>query len=104
MRLAHHRRNGIGLSAGKRLRPNKGTRRVSKGTRGALFLSAVLSARDWRAAEAPLQVPAFARFRVDDAKGRRRSGDREKNERSSSQGTVTNFAGSSAVPRIPRGG
>jgi hypothetical protein len=29
-----------------------------------------------------LQVPAFARFGVDLAKGRRRSGDRDKTERS----------------------
>ncbi len=46
------------------------------------FLSARevrLSARDSRAAEASLrelQVPAFARFGVDRARGRRRSGDR----------------------------
>ena len=42
----------------------------------------ILSARDWRAAEALLQVPAFARSGVDHAKGRRRSGDRENPERS----------------------
>jgi hypothetical protein len=38
-----------------------------------------LSARDWRAAEASLQVPALARFGVHHTKGSRRSGDRDEN-------------------------
>jgi hypothetical protein len=41
-----------------------------------------LSARDWRAAEASLQVLALARFRVGYAKESRRSGDRYILERS----------------------
>jgi hypothetical protein len=39
-----------------------------------------LSARDWRAAEASLQVPALARFGVHHTRASRRSGDRDKVE------------------------
>jgi hypothetical protein len=41
-----------------------------------------LSARDWRAGEAALHVPAFARFFVGHTKVSRRSGERENDERS----------------------
>jgi hypothetical protein len=48
----------------------------------AAATATTLSARDWRAAEGSLQEPAFARFGVDLAKGRRRSGDCDNIERS----------------------